>query len=198
MVDVPDDVIGHMVFFSRSCTSEAVNLRRSYDAAVARSSCFESSPQFGQSLVPLLRRPRSNASTRRLLFELLEPRHMLAIVVTPYDPSTALSTLINALLASNSGLTVIESDYAGANGQAGTYTNFLLNDGTTSVSMPNGIILTSGLASYAGSKSGPSDFGDFDALGDVDLDGLVSASTEDANARNSPLHSCTEYSVDSI
>lgn len=104
--------------------------------------------------------------------------------VTPYDPTTPLSTLTNALFAPNSGLTLVGSSFVGQQGQAGTYTGLSFQDATTSLSLPDGILLTSGLATNAlGPNNTMSATGYWATPGDPNLDTLVTPEvTFDANA----------------
>src|SRR5581483_1583817 len=132
---------------------------------------------------PALRRaiPRS---TLRSFLEQLESREVPALAFTSYDPATPLSTLTNALVAPGSGLTLVGSSFVGENGQAGTYTGLNFQDGTNSLTLPDGIILTSGSAVNAlGPNNDPGATTFWGTPGDPDLDALVAPDvTYDANS----------------
>ncbi|HZT83108.1 MAG TPA: choice-of-anchor L domain-containing protein, partial [Gemmataceae bacterium] len=105
--------------------------------------------------------------------------------ITPFTPgpTASVSTLTDALLVpGGGGLTVVSSSYVGADGQGGTYTGFHFDDGTTQLALPDGIVLTSGLARNA---LGPNDSpgkSAFTGTGtDPDLNGIVHATTYDRN-----------------
>ncbi len=108
--------------------------------------------------------------------------------VTPYDPSTPLSTLTNALLTPGTGLNLVGSSYVGQNGQAGTYNGFSFHDQNSSLSLANGVLLTSGSAVNAlGPNNTPSATTAYgtptNPMGDPALDALVSPDiTYDANS----------------
>ena len=115
-------------------------------------------------------------------FEQLEDRTLFALAIAPYDPSTPISTLTNALFKGSTGITVTNASFVGGNGQAGTYTGFNVTDGTHSLSLGNGIILTSGLAVNAlgpNNSSGVSK--SWGTAGDTDLNSLI-GTNNDANA----------------
>jgi hypothetical protein len=94
-----------------------------------------------------VRRKAPSQSRAVALLECLEGRLLLALTVTPYDVTTPDSNLTNPLVVPNSGLNVTGTSYVGLTGQSGTYTGMDLSDGQSSVSLPDGIILTNGLAS---------------------------------------------------
>lgn len=108
--------------------------------------------------------------------------------VTPYDPTTSLTTLTDALIAPNSGLNLVGSSFVGQNGQAGTYTGFSFHDQNTSLSLANGILLTSGSAVNAlgpnSSTGATTAYGTpTNPLGDPTLDAIVAPDiTYDANS----------------
>ena len=107
--------------------------------------------------------------------------------VTPYDPTAPLSTLTDALLTPNSGINIVGASFVGQNGQAGTYTGFSFHDQNSSLSLANGILLTSGSAVNAlgpnNSTGATTAYGTIDApLGDPNLDAMVAPDiTYDAN-----------------
>ncbi len=108
--------------------------------------------------------------------------------VTPYDPTTSLTTLTDALLAPNSGLNLVSSSFVGQNGQAGTYTGFSFHDQNSSLTLANGILLTSGSAINAlGPNNTPSATTAYgtttNPMGDPALDAIVAPDiTYDANS----------------
>ena len=108
--------------------------------------------------------------------------------VTPYDPTTPLTTLTDALMAPNSGLNLVGSSFVGQNGQAGTYTGFSFHDQNTSLSLANGVLLTSGSAVNAlGPNNTPSATTAYgtptNPMGDPALDAIVAPDiTYDANS----------------
>jgi hypothetical protein len=131
------------------------------------------------------RRRRGARRDRSLSFELLEERRVLApLVVSPFDAVSA-SVLTDALLLNGTGLTIVGSPlFAGAPGQAGTYSGFNFNSGATTLTMPNGVLLTTGNATDAAL---PNDFDDdvgrdLSVPGNSDLDLLSGEPTEDAAA----------------
>ncbi|MFW6125258.1 MAG: choice-of-anchor L domain-containing protein, partial [Pirellulales bacterium] len=103
--------------------------------------------------------------------------------VAPFNPATTpLDALIDALLASDSGLTVLDARYVGAAGQGGTYTGFDFDDGATQLSLGDGMLLTTGLATRAeGPNSRPDETTQHYRFGDADLNRLVGPQTFDAN-----------------
>lgn len=74
------------------------------------------------------------------------PASTLSIV--PYDVATPIDTLVSAIQAANSGITILSSSYIGITGQGGTYTGFDLPStaGGPTITAPNGVLLTSGSA----------------------------------------------------
>lgn len=108
--------------------------------------------------------------------------------VTPYDPATPLSTLTNALVKPNTGINIVGSSFVGQNGQAGTYTGFNFHDQNTSLSLTDGILLTSGSAINAvGPNNQTGATTAYGApgnnMGDPQLDGMVAPDvTFDANS----------------
>ncbi len=78
--------------------------------------------------------------------EPLEDRTLMALTVTSYNPSTPTSTLTDALVVPSTGITVASASYIGANGQGGTFSGFALSSGSTSLSLADGVLLTSGSA----------------------------------------------------
>jgi hypothetical protein len=107
--------------------------------------------------------------------------------VTPYDPATPLDALTNALVKPGTGLNVVGSSFVGQNGQGGTYTGFNFHDQSTTLSLPDGVLLTSGSAINAlgpnNQTGATSAYGDLtNQLGDPRLDAMVAPETTfDAN-----------------
>jgi len=101
-----------------------------------------------------------NSSTRTLLAVAvgtafgLVTHSALAQIITPIATTTGIeTTLTNAVLASGSGINVVagSATYQGTNTaalqQSGTYTNFSLTSaGNPTLTLPNGILLTTGSA----------------------------------------------------
>jgi hypothetical protein len=126
---------------------------------------------------------------------MLEGRTLLSLTVIPYDPNGTVadkSKLIASSLAQNSGLNILNGTYVGVSGQGGTYSGFDLSDGTNHVSIPDGLILTNGVATGVegpnpnrapgvtyGSASISNNLGQ---PGDTDLTTLTGGPTFDANS----------------
>ncbi len=99
-----------------------------------------------------------------------------AIVTTPLSATLTATDMVNVLLANNSGITVSNIQYTGANGASGTFT------GGAPVGINSGILLTSGLAAnVVGPNSEPGTTTNNGLPGDTDLDGLAAGATEDAS-----------------
>jgi hypothetical protein len=132
------------------------------------------------------------AGARALRFETLEDRSMLSatLAITPYSVSDPLSLLTSALIASNSGLAIVSSSFVPnaventtSDGQAGIFHSFDFGAGATKVSLPDGVILTTGKATLALGPNDQSGAGDHSGTpGDANLTGLVGAQTFDANS----------------
>lgn len=109
------------------------------------------------------------------------------LAVTPYDPATPPSTLTGALVKPGTGLNVVGSSFVGQTGQAGTYTGFNFHDQNTSLTLTDGVVLTSGSAVNAvgpnNSTGATSAYGDINnPMGDARLDAMVAPEvTFDAN-----------------
>lgn len=82
-------------------------------------------------------------------FESLEIRRLFSMTVTSYNPANPLSTLTNPLIVPSTGITLTGSSYVGQNAQGGTYSGFNLTSGSTNLSIPDGVLLTSGSAAKA-------------------------------------------------
>ena len=124
---------------------------------------------------------------RPIVGEALEERRMLVIAVTPMPAAVDPTTLGNAIVLPNTGLTVTGGTYVGVDGQGGTYTGFdLVAPGNQNVKIRDGVLLTSGMAVDA---EGPNDSTATTTIhntpGDPDLDLLVGGfffGTQDANS----------------
>ena len=123
---------------------------------------------------------RKRASVVRL--ERLEGRVLLSLTVTGYDPATSLQPLLNALVVSGTGISVNSgaSTYVGSNAQGGTFSGLTAGSGANALRLPDGIILTSGLANYALPGAGISQA--WNTAGDSNLTTLAGMSTHDANS----------------
>lgn len=138
-------------------------------------------------------RGRSAAAPRRragrpAVGEALEERRMLVVAVTPVPAAVDPTTLGNAILIANTGLTITGGTYVGVDGQGGTFTGFdLVAPGNQRLNIRDGVLLTSGTAVDA---EGPNDSTSTTTIhntaGDPDLDLLVGGGlffgTEDANS----------------
>lgn len=89
-------------------------------------------------------------------------------------------------LSVGGGVSVVagSATYVGADNQGGTYSGFSLSNGTDSVNIGDGIVLTSGDATgiVVPSNTDPSFDGILDTPGDADLDNLSGAPTFDASS----------------
>ncbi len=104
-----------------------------------------------------------------------------AIVTTPLSSTLTPTDLVNVLLSGNSGITVSNVQYTGAQTASGRFA------GGTPIGFANGIVLSSGSVASGPDNivEGPNnDDGttvENGQPGDVDLDGLTTDSTEDAS-----------------
>src|SRR5262249_55224263 len=127
----------------------------------------------------------------------LEGRQLFTIglAVSPVAASSAAATLGNALVVPNTGLNITNTAYNGQDNQAGTYFGFNLTSASDTLVMPDGIVLTSGAASFAAPPVGQNS-GDLLTPGDTDLDTLLGSTTLDANTLTFTF--TTDASVKSI
>jgi len=150
----------------------------------------------------LLSRRVVDGRIRRAVLEALEDRTLFALSVIPFNPGAA-STLTNALIVANTGLTVSNSTFVGEDGQAGRYNGFAFTSGITSLSMPDGVLLTTGLANNAlPPNNTDSDGEDHDASGDTNLTTLVNVGAttpvETFDANSLTINFTTSASTKSI
>ena len=125
------------------------------------------------------RRPGAGAPSG----EALEDRRLFALVITPQPAAAPATALGAALLVPNTGLTITGGSYVGVNNQGGTYTGFAMAAAGTSLSIQDGVLLTTGLAADAlGPNDQPGTTTDHGTPGDLDLDILTDLPTADANA----------------
>jgi hypothetical protein len=140
------------------------------------------------------RRPAARRGRRAAAVEALEDRTLFALAIAPYSPSTPAIQLANRLLLGTPGITITGASFVGAVGQAGNYGGFNMSSGQTTLAIPDGVILTTGLAIDA---LGPNDNGPPTVLrdqpagsddtetelflpGDPDMDALLGEATNDA------------------
>ena len=103
------------------------------------------------------------------------------LVVSPINgTTTTANSLVNALLSSNSGITVTNVTYTGANGASGTFSG-----GLATLGLLDGILLTSGsVNSVLGPNSGGGTGVNNSLNGDADLSAFAGATTYDASVLN--------------
>lgn len=102
------------------------------------------------------------------------------------DPA-ATAALAAALLAPSSGITIVGGSeaYVGTPNQGGTYSDFSISNGTTTIALANdGVVLTSGLASgiLVADNTDASFDGSLGTPGNAQLDTLTPSSTNDASS----------------
>jgi hypothetical protein len=107
---------------------------------------------------------------------------MSGLQITPYNPQSPLSALTGALIAQNTGLNIVKASFIGISGQAGTFSGFNLQDARNALTLPDGVLLTNGLALNAlGPNNSTGTSADDFEPGDPRLDALANSPTFDAN-----------------
>ena len=103
------------------------------------------------------------------------------LAVTPIDGATiTANSLVNALLGTNSGITITNVTYTGANGASGTFSG-----GLGIIGVPSGIVLTSGAVTNVVGPNNTSSASKDNALpGDADLTAFAGSATFDASVLN--------------
>lgn len=130
---------------------------------------------------------RATGQTSTLSVERLEDRTLFDLTIGPYSTSTPALTLAQQLLLGGgntvTGINITSAQYIGTDGQAGTYAGFDLQQGENRLAISDGVILTSGSAQGAlGPNDETGESTEIGSAGDSDLNTLIGASTQDANA----------------
>jgi hypothetical protein len=130
------------------------------------------------------RAPGGDAAAGVFAGEALEQRLLFVLAVTPVPAATPATQLGAALLVPNTGITLTGGAYVGVDNQGGTYTGFDLGPPTGQrLSIPDGVLLTSGLANDAlGPNDSPFTTTLHNTPGDTDLNTVVGFQTFDANS----------------
>lgn len=97
---------------------------------------------------------RHDCVTRVVRAECLEDRCLFAVAVTPYNGNANGTPLADQLVLPNTGITVTSAVFVGANGQAGTFTGLDYTLPTGALTLEDGVLLTSGLATGAEGPNG--------------------------------------------
>lgn len=140
------------------------------------------------------------------------PAHALTIdvITAPDTNATAATKLTDAVLAANSGINVVSSTFVGdiatsstnpSSGQSGTYTGFNLvsNSGGPTLSLPNGIVLTSGSANIPFTNTNSSWEGHFPTsagtAADPEVEALLAAASAPSSVTNDVNSLVIEFTV---
>jgi hypothetical protein len=104
------------------------------------------------------------------------------LVVAGYDPATSLQPLIDALVVPGTGINVNSgtSSYIGSSGQGGPFTGLSAGSGASALTLPDGVVLSSGLASHALPGTGTNKA--WNTAGDSNLTTLAGMQSHDANS----------------
>lgn len=113
----------------------------------------------------------------------LEQRRLLSLTIAPLPVGANPVALANDIVVPDTGLTITGGNYVGADQQGATYTNFRLTDPNLILSMPDGVLLTSGSSAIVAVPNVNAGAGVSDGtIGDTDLDTLIAGTTYDANS----------------